>query len=612
MSGYDGPPSFLVLPDNEALSEVARHPLLTASGIRTLRHPSGRPWIIGRWSTDELVASTDGPVRVALFGQTGATTDSLASHVTGAASVTALDPVHDIPGSFHIVAAAGDTLRVQGTASGWRRVHHARINGCTVAASRADLLAGLVTATPSLTALAVRLLEPVLYPFGETSMWDGVDTVAPQDYLLVTEAGRQARHRRWWSVPEPSLSLTEGAQAVRAALAAAVDARLRPGERYSTDLSGGYDSTAMAFLAAGHGADLTACTSYSDDPSSDELGWARRAAARLPLREHVLVPASELTLPYADMAVGQDRLEAPSIIAVFRGRALSTIRRMAETGSTLHLTGFGGDNLFTGNPAHLHGLITRAPGRAIHDLRGYRALFSWRRRELVRQVLDRRSWRAAMRAVSLDDRDVPDITVPWLGWVSQPRVPRWLTPAAREIIIEAIRAAAGSEAPLAADRGLHHELNGLRASARDVSSLDMLARTTGIPLAAPFFDDHVVDAAFAVRSEERVTPYAYKPLLAEAMRGIVPDECLERQTKAQGATELEEGLRHEHAAVAGLWEDSRLAELGLVDADALRRLCATPSAPELVDGALFSTLACESWLRALPSPVHSPDSMGVR
>jgi asparagine synthase (glutamine-hydrolysing) len=36
-----------------------------------------------------------------------------------------------------------------------------------------------------------------------------------------------------------------------------------------------------------------------------------------------------------------------------------------------------------------------------------------------------------------------------------------------------------------------------------------------------------------------------------------------------------------------------------VDAARLRKLCAEPSSRELEDGALFSTIGCELWLRDL-------------
>ena len=96
-------------------------------------------------------------------------------------------------------------------------------------------------------------------------------------------------------------------------------------------------------------------------------------------------------------------------------------------------------------------------------------------------------------------------------------------------------------------------------------------------MAAPYYDDRVVEAGLAVRPEERITPWRYKPLIVEAMRGIVPDESLARQTKANGSGDEDPGLRRHRDELLALFDDSRLARLGLVDAAALREFCAGPS-----------------------------------
>jgi asparagine synthase (glutamine-hydrolysing) len=102
-----------------------------------------------------------------------------------------------------------------------------------------------------------------------------------------------------------------------------------------------------------------------------------------------------------------------------------------------------------------------------------------------------------------------------------------------------------------------------------------------------------------VRPEERITPWRYKPLITEAMRGIVPDDSLGRQTKANGSCDAAPGLRQYRAELLALWEDSRMGRLGLIDAAALRELCTRPLPPELEFGGLDQTVACEAWLRSL-------------
>jgi asparagine synthase (glutamine-hydrolysing) len=109
-----------------------------------------------------------------------------------------------------------------------------------------------------------------------------------------------------------------------------------------------------------------------------------------------------------------------------------------------------------------------------------------------------------------------------------------------------------------------------------------------------------------VRPEDRVTPWRYKPLIVEAMRGIVPEGSRTRQTKANGSTDVEPGLRRHRAELLALWEDSRLAAAGLVDAAALREACTRPLPPELQFGVLDQLVACEVWLRSL-EPVTAPN-----
>jgi asparagine synthase (glutamine-hydrolysing) len=188
---------------------------------------------------------------------------------------------------------------------------------------------------------------------------------------------------------------------------------------------------------------------------------------------------------------------------------------------------------------------------------------------------------------------------PLLDWGFAPRLPPWTTPAAVQAVGDLIRVEAASAEPLAKSRGQHRELEGMRFLSRITRQLEQLAARFGVTLAAPYYDDRVIEAGLAVRPEERITPWRYKPLILEAMRGIVPDESLARQTKANGSGDSEPGLRRHRPELLALWEDSRLGRLGLIDAAALRGLCAGPLPPGWDLGGLDQTVACELWLRSL-------------
>ena len=146
----------------------------------------------------------------------------------------------------------------------------------------------------------------------------------------------------------------------------------------------------------------------------------------------------------------------------------------------------------------------------------------------------------------------------------------WVTPEAARMAAEAIAEAVSHAEPLAPDRGRHADLHAIRDCTRIIRHWEQISARAGLPMTSPYLDDRVIEACMSVRPQDRVTPWRYKPLLVAAMRGIVPDECLRRTSKAEAALDAAEGLRRHNEDLHRLWEDSRLARLGLVDAGALK------------------------------------------
>ena len=101
--------------------------------------------------------------------------------------------------------------------------------------------------------------------------------------------------------------------------------------------------------------------------------------------------------------------------------------------------------------------------------------------------------------------------------------------------------------------------------------MSRMARTisfgAAVALARPSIDcacdDKVIEACLRVRAEATASPWAYKPLLVRAMRGLVPDEVLPRTTKDHSGHEWFSGLKLQRPALAALAEDSLLVRHGL-------------------------------------------------
>jgi asparagine synthase (glutamine-hydrolysing) len=593
---------FIALPDIDPAGAVARS--VQPHATRRLDHPSGRPWLLGRWSDREVAVATAGTAALAVLGEHIVSPDDLlpsAARLARASRVDHLDGAGSPrwPGSYHLVASVAGELRVRGGVTGLRRVFAGLVGTVPVVADRADVLAALTGADLDPVRVAAHLLDPqTLHPIAGRPVWRGL-TEIPGGHYVTIGPDAAPRFARWWSPPDPVIPLAEGARELAAALTAAVRVRTHGRGLVSCDL-GGVDSTAVCSVAATRaGAEVVALTVDVRDALADDVEWARHTVAGLGIRHHI-VPSEQMPLTYAGVDEMADLWDEPCYTTVDRDRWLAVIERAAGQGSDTHLTGIGGDELLHGSTAYLHTLARRRPLLARRLIRGFAAKYGWRTGHVLRQLADNDSYGEWLCRVDAHlTAAPPPITEPMLGWGSEPRLPPWTTPDAVEAVRGLLRAEAGGIEPLSPHRGQHRELAAIGLVSRMTRQLQQLAADRGVRYAAPYYDDAVVTAALSVRPEERVTPWRYKPLISEAMRGVVPEVSRVRATKANAMVEEEMGLRAHRDALLALWEDSSLARMGLVDARAVRELCARPLPKHLQMGVLHQTVAAEVWLRSV-------------
>ncbi|MFI8827181.1 asparagine synthase-related protein [Streptomyces sp. NPDC053431] len=605
------PSWFAVLPDTPAAAALAdaasRH-----GARRTIRHPSGRPWLVGRWDDEACAVGEAGGNKLVLMGEFGPV--PLARAAAGLRTVADVDTVaRRLTGSCHLLASVSGRVRAQGAVSGLRRLFHTTVAGVAVASDRADVTAALGRTDLDARRLALHLLDPpVLHPLTYRPVWRGVADL-PADHVLVLETDGRARQVRWWLPPAPEVPLAEGAAALAEALRAAVDARVRGRARVSSDLSG-LDSTALCALAARAGPEVVACTAAGPDPLDDDVRYARLTAGALPRVDHRIVPAEEMPEIYQGLldtgGLLDELLDEPCGGLADHARWAAVVGRAADRGSRLHLSGFGGDEVLGCATTHLRTLLRRRPATALRELRGFAVTYRWSRARMLRELCDGRSYGSWLRGAAdrLTTPPPPDADAGALGWGPTPRLAPWVTEDAADAVRELIRAEAPTARPLSADRGLHDDLVGIRESARPVRQISRLAARLGVTLCAPYYDDRVLEAGLSVRPEDKRPPSAYKPLVKEAMRGVVPAESLDRPAKSPGMCDLDAALRAHRREVLTLFEDSRLGRLGLIDEAALRTLCTGPlrQHPYDLHDALYQAVGCELWLRARERAAAGP------
>jgi asparagine synthase (glutamine-hydrolysing) len=593
----------------DASGVLSSAPAMPFEATQAITYPSGWLFLAGNWAPEEITIASVGAVRVAVIGICPVTASRLSELAARVSTLADADQIAAaLPGSFHLITSVDGRVRVQGSVSGLRRVFHARVDGVPVASGRPDILARMMGAGIDDLALATRVAcGPMPPPLGGQSMWSGVRALPAGHYLEMRPT--LACEKRWWQPPEPELPLTQGSTALRDALCTAMTGRWPAGTRVSADMSGGMDSTSLSFLAARDTSDLMTFRWEEADAGNDDVIFASYAIQALRDCQHIVVPQDSLPTIFSDPAAAAG-FDGPYVASRTVARIRHTARLVASRGSRWHLAGHGGDEVFGHAPGYLHGLVRRHPVVAIRHARGYRVLGRWRLAATVAGLTTGggtvADWWHAQADQLTADSTRPRPALGWeMGWL---RAPAWVTPDAIEAARSTLHQTARQARPLAPDRGQHQILSAVRASAVIYDQLAEMFAESNVVLDMPYLDDRVLEAALRVRLHERANPWQYKRLLAEAMRGIVPDTVLGRSTKGVFGEDVRVGLRRNLSDVLDVFADSALAARGLIDPDVLRsRLLSAQATNETVI-ALEFLLGCETWLRAVTTP---PDHRSV-
>lgn len=559
--------------------------------------------IFDNFSADDRTAASHGPDHHALIlGPADCDSSRLESALTAAAN-------HDqrwtwfrenVRGAYFGLVITPGSLRVWAMTAGIVQIHYAiHRDGILVSNSAVLLAATMQDTTVDREVLAGYLFENPPTALAMRPLLTRVHTIPPAHELLVS--GRTTQVRKVWDLwPQRPLSTDEAAPAIRKELTDAVRARTSTtGGRVACDLSGGLDSTSLAFLAAGLTNRLDLYTGESTESIGEDLHWAEKAAKHLSHVSWKLLPAEGFPLPLDDLDRFILPLDRPTFGQASAARWVMLLNQTHRDGAVRHLKGHGGDQLFSGVAALAHDIDLHhslASGQQISSVTQTR---NWTWRATLRALADRRGHRRWW----LDQRDAMfspvDSPTAYLGWAQPCRLQSWITPEGRRLASSCLTRVA-DEQPLAPSRGKSAWLEAILSGARQLGAMNQLASYFEVAdCQVPFYDLGVVSAALAAKTHDVCPGYEYKPLLRSAMKSAVPEYLLARVSKDDASISGERGLRQNIRHLNDIWSDSRLAETGLVDIEALRRLCANPSSRQLADGAVFATLGCELWLRGL-------------
>jgi len=333
----------------------------------------------------------------------------------------------------------------------------------------------------------------------------------PPSHMATWSPREGVRLRRWW---EPSLvavprDAADAAARLRDLLRDSVRIRLRSDVPVGTSLSGGVDSSAVVATAAELAADSArhAFTATFPGFERDEWNHAQAAASSARVVHHHAV-RPEMAELFDDLpalvAAQEEPFGSTSIYAQWR-----VMKAAREAGVVVMLDGQGADELFGGYPG-IEGWALRSlgPSAVLGALRTDRKLAG----SIAYAYAGGRAPRSIAR-VERRRRASPylDPALAEIGTDYVDRMPDWASgsPLRRELLTQAFR-----------------------------SSLPQLCRYAdrdsmafGVEVRLPFLDPRVAEFALSLPPHLVWRGGVTKRVLRDALRGLVPDEVLDRQEK---------------------------------------------------------------------------------
>lgn len=491
-------------------------------------------------------------------------------------------------------------------------------NGSTiaVATSLRPLLQLLPARTLSLDHLADFLVRPPSNGerAAEGCAYEGVHRLTPDAMLRIElDTGRVAQERCWsWlaqAIDPGTDRLDEIAAGYADRLKRAVRERIRG--RTASHLSGGMDSTSVCLLAR----DLERLGIGQPPLHTLSLVYERLPSLARERRyiDSVLESDTEGLVGHAivaDELLDFDEVSNPPFHdEPFAGLScLQTERALcgtaAELGIDTILTGRGADELLDALPYHL-----------TDWLRSFRFYAAWREASAWAEARGSTSWRI------MNQFGVRSIFPAWRhgflgkifsrssgirgGVVDEWSIPTWIRPdfARQHMLAERIAASARKMYRGEGSTPTSLALHGLQRRVGEAFS-SLAAVPNGIALCHPFLDTRVLRFGLGMQARLTPLPRPVKPVLAEAMRGVLPEQIRNRRDKRSFNEVYYLGLRRNLPALRAMIALAPIDGFGLIDKTILMQT--------LEEGALGAvdayrltrldvTLSLISWLSRQPA-----------
>lgn len=438
---------------------------------------------------------------------------------------------------------------------------------------------------------------------GENTMFRGIKKLRPAHYIVFDEK-KDIRQKRYW-FPEQIETAGAGAAdgiiaSITGALGESVKARLMGDVPVGAFLSGGVDSSAVAALMSGCAPGKVSTFSIGfDRPEYDETSFARIVANKFGTNHH------EFSVTSAELMSSVSRILWHCDEPVADSSILPTyyLSRLTREHVKVALSGDGGDELFGGYERYIadkymHALSAiPAPVRKRLLAPVFAMISSIAPVSKIKHRADQLS-----RFTSMSD---PERHLNWLSFFNGNEKSSLYTKEfaalaaahpSYELMDSFYLDAAGGGRDFTARQLLVDFLTYLPETL--MMKVDRASMANGLEVRCPILDRRVVEIAMSLPGDIRIKGNVTKWALKQSLRGLLPDEIIDRRKKGFEVP-LDAWFRDPlRDALNDFLTDSTAASRGIFNQSEVKKLL-----KEHQDGAskhghkLWSLLSVELWHR---------------
>lgn len=493
--------------------------------------------------------------------------------------------------------------RVITTFSTSRRAYLVRLNGCDIISESQRALGKMIGASVSESRIALALCPNLPGVLRQIPFWEGVKEI-PAGYAVKVVDGAVEMHPTWTVSPGNEFSIDEAASRLRESILDSVRHTVARHGRVSSDVSGGMDSTSLAYLLGQHIKFPVLYHAPTKDPQNVDTRYAHQAIEEIG-GDSVELPSLTDTISAFSLNEGigpQVSDDGPLLWGSSATHLRGLLEDASVRGVNAHLVGLGGDELFSVTPALV--LLSRRSrsvrGLLLNRLWRTARMQKWNLTSTFRSGLSHESyakellWRVHSRKYR---RPKPEESFRWApGFSISSFASEW----ARQVVIESVESliSCGVE-PYFTDKFRHQMAESVKFQGEVVRQMNYVFRDLKILIEAPFISDAVTSLVLGFDPKLWLEAPGSKPILAAAMRGVVPERVFSRPDKGEYSADLFADFIIHRESLRKLFKESYLADLGYINADLVVKAI---DAPLLGTDHLFELehlVSVERWVRSI-------------